>query len=133
MMEIDVPTTESDALVAKERLWFFHSGSIDMEWTPEDFMIEIIEHGPFPEEILREWPENLRKDYLELLGLDLATMGLDGFKRMSRAIGEAYLLSLGVSIESDAVLLKSWKIVSDGVPPPPPSFTERTDKVQGSG
>ncbi len=96
-----------------------------MEWTPDEIVTIILEHGPFPESILLEWPEQMRADYLELLGLDLETMGLDEFSRMSRSLGEAYLLSLDTPIDSDGVLLKSWNIISGGEPPPTmPSFSE---------
>ena len=69
--------------------------------------------------------DEARVDLFEILGLDLTTMGIDEFKRMSRAIGEAYLLSLGKPIESDDVLLKSWKTISNGEQPPlTPIFNE---------
>ena len=96
-----------------------------MQWTPEEIVTTILEHGPFSEELVLEWPEEMRKDYLELLGLDLTTMGLDEFARLSRPLGEAYLLSLDRPIESDGVLLKSWKVVTGGEEPPrTPSFNE---------
>lgn len=118
-------TPEPGSHVPREDLWFFVYGSDEMQWTPEEIVTIILENGPFPEHVLVEWPEAMRKDYLEILGLDLTTMGLDEFKRMSRAIGEAYLLSLGQSIESDEVLLKSWKIISNGEQPPrAPTFNE---------
>ena len=119
------PTAETGSLIPRERLWFFVYGSDEMECTPDEIVAIILENGPFPQQLLGEWPEEMRKDYLEILGLDLTTMGLDEFKRMSTAIGEAYLLSLGKPIESDEVLLKSWKTISnDEQPPLAPIFNE---------
>ncbi len=83
----------------------------------------ILEEGPFPRAVVRMWPEDLQNDYLELLGLDLQSLGLDEFRRMGRALGEAYLLSLNRPIESDPDLLAAWNALTGNAPPPqPPDF-----------
>ncbi len=83
----------------------------------------VLEVGPFPRAIVKSWPEDLQTDYLALLGLDLQTLGLDEFRRMGRALGEAYLLSLDRPIDSDPNLLEAWRVLTGDVrPPEPPEF-----------
>lgn len=99
------------------------SGSNEMTATPPQVIELILEEGPFPRAIVRKWPENLQNDYFELLGLDLQTLGLDEFRRMGRALGEAYLLSLNRPIESDPGLLAAWTALTGNArPPTPPDF-----------
>jgi len=78
----------------------------------------VLEEGPFPESLVTSWPVELREDYLQLLALDLETMGHDEFRRLRRALGEAYLLSLGRPIAASAVLLEAWNALTGGEPPP---------------
>ncbi len=85
----------------------------------------ILREGPFSEELVRSWSSEMRKDYLELLADDLETHGLEEFRRLRRALGEAYLLSLGRPIEANAVLLESWNWLTGGEPLPElPDFSE---------
>jgi hypothetical protein len=78
----------------------------------------VLEEGPFPPAMVVAWPAELREDYLQLLALDLETMGHDEFRRLRRALGEAYLLSLGRPIAASAVLLDAWNALTGGEPPP---------------
>jgi len=99
------------------------SGRNEMPPMPPQVIELILEEGPFPRAIVRKWPEDLQNDYLELLGLDLQTLGVDEFRRMGRALGEAYLLSLNRPIESDPRLLAAWKALTGNTRPPrPPDF-----------
>ncbi len=83
----------------------------------------VLEEGPFPRAIVKSWPEDLQTDYLELVGLDLQTLGLDEFRRIGRALGEAYLLSLDRPIDSDPNLLEAWRVLTGDVRPrEPPKF-----------
>lgn len=99
------------------------SGRHDMPPMPPQVIELILEEGPIPRAIVRRWPEDLQHDYLELLGLDLQSLGLDEFRRMGRALGEAYLLSLNRPIESDPNLLAAWNALTGNArPPKPPEF-----------
>ena len=99
------------------------SGRHEMTPMPPQVIEIILEEGPFPRAVVRKWPEDLQNDYLELLGLDLQTLGLDEFRRMGRALGEAYLLSLNRPIESDPGLLAAWQaLAGDSRPPQAPEF-----------
>ena len=93
-------------------------GRNEMTPVPPKVLELILEEGPFPRALVRKWPEDLQTDYLELLGLDLQTLGLDDFRRRSRALGEAYLLSLNRPIASDPNLLEAWRVLTDDAPPP---------------
>ncbi len=99
------------------------TGRHEMTPMPPQVIELILEEGPFPRAIVRKWPEDLQNDYFELLGLDLQTLGLDEFRRMGRALGEAYLLSLNRPIESDPGLLAAWTaLTGNACPPTPPDF-----------
>jgi len=99
------------------------SGRHEMPPMPPQMIELILEEGPFPRAIVKRWPEDLQNDYLELLGLDLQALGLDEFRRMSPALGEAYLLSLNRPIESDPDLLAAWNALTGNAhPPDPPEF-----------
>jgi hypothetical protein len=78
----------------------------------------VLDEGPFPKDLVNGWPVELREDYLQLLALDLETMGYEEFRRLRRALGEAYLLSLGRPIAASAVLLEAWNTLTGGEPPP---------------
>jgi hypothetical protein len=78
----------------------------------------VLDDGPFPSTVVSAWPPELREDYLQLLALDLEAMGYDEFRRLRRALGEAYLLSLGRPIAANAVLLEAWNALTGGEPPP---------------
>ncbi len=90
---------------------------------PPDVIELVLEEGPFPEAIVKKWPEELQNDYFELLGLDLQTLGVDEFRRMGRALGEAYLMSLDRPIDTDPNLLEAWRVLTGDIrPPEPPKF-----------
>ena len=89
-----------------------------MEMTPEDIIATILSDGPFSRETVESWPDDLRKDYLQLMELDLRDLGRDEFKRQARFIGETYLLSHGQPIHTSTVLLKAWLDLTGGEPPP---------------
>jgi hypothetical protein len=92
--------------------------------TSEKNLRIILQEGPFSEEVVMSWPSEMRKDYLELLADDLETHGLEEFRRIRCALGEAYLLSLGRPIEANAVLLDSWNWLTGGeLPPKLPDFS----------
>lgn len=78
----------------------------------------VLDDGPFPAAVVVTWPVELREDYLQLLALDLESMGYEEFLRLRRALGEAYLLSLGRPIAASAVLLEAWNALTGGEPPP---------------
>lgn len=78
----------------------------------------VLDEGPFPAAVVAAWPDELREDYLRLLALDLASMGCDEFRRLRRALGEAYLLSLGRPIATSPELLAAWTALAGGDPPP---------------
>lgn len=101
------------------------TGRAEMSQMPEKMHDLILDEGPFPRHLVETWPENLQNDYLELLGLDLQTLGLEEFRRMGRALGEAYLLSLDRPIESEPHLLEAWRaLTGNSSPPKPPEFLE---------
>jgi hypothetical protein len=89
-----------------------------MSQTLEQRIRIILREGPFSEALVMRWPPALRDDYLQLLALDLEAHGLDEFRRLRRALGEAYLLSLGRPIESESVLLEAWNDLTGGEAPP---------------
>lgn len=80
----------------------------------------ILQNGPFDRSLVEKWPEALRIDYLQLMAIDLDNLGVEEFKRQSRALGETYLLSVGEPILANPVLLRAWWSLTDGAPPPPP-------------
>lgn len=87
----------------------------------EEHTVEkILKNGPFDRRLTEKWPEEMQKDYLELMSLDLAELGLDEFTVRARELGETYLLSVGKPIRSNRVLLEAWWSLTDGSPPPPP-------------
>jgi hypothetical protein len=86
----------------------------------EKTLDEILRYGPFDRDLVHSWNEEMRKDYLELLAIDLANLGLDEFRRQTRLLGETYLLSFGKPILADRTLLEAWWSVTGGEPPPPP-------------
>ena len=94
------------------------TGRHEMTAMPPQVIELILEEGPFPRAIVRKWPEDLQTDYFELLGLDLQTLGLEEFRRLGRALGEAYLLSLNQPIESDPGLLAAWNALTGNERPP---------------
>ena len=99
-------------------------GSNEMTPIPAQMIELILEEGPFPRVTVKRWPEDLQTDYLELLALDLQTLGIEEFRRRGRALGEAYLLSLNRPLNSDPNLLEAWRILTDDAPPPqPPDFS----------
>lgn len=87
-------------------------------------LVELVfEEGPLPRAIIVKWPRELQTDYVELLALDLQTLGLDEFRRMGRALGEAYLLSLDRPLDSDPGLLEAWTaLTGEACPPEVPDF-----------
>jgi hypothetical protein len=89
-----------------------------MSQTLEQRIRLVLREGPFSEALVMRWPRAMRDDYLQLLALDLEAHGVDEFRRLCRALGEAYLLSLGRRIESDPVLLEAWNELTGGEPPP---------------
>ena len=89
-----------------------------MEWSPEKITEAILTNGPFAKDLVESWPEDLRKDYFELMALDVQDLGLERFKLQSRFIGETYLLSHGTPIRKSGVLLNAWLVLTDGEPPP---------------
>lgn len=89
-----------------------------MKWTPDDIIEAILNRGPFSKDIVESWPEDLRKDYFELMALDLEDLGTEEFERQARFIGETYLLSHNKPIRSSSVLLNAWLKLTDGEPPP---------------
>ena len=99
------------------------SGRNEMTAVPQKTIEILLEEGPFPRAIVESWSVDLQADYFELLGLDLESLGLDEFRRMGRALGEAYLMSLDRPIDSDPKLLEAWKVLTGDVcPPDPPKF-----------
>jgi hypothetical protein len=99
-------------------------GRRDMTPVPKTVIELILEEGPLPRAIVTKWPKDLQTDYVELLALDLQTLGLDEFRRMGRALGEAYLLSLDRPIASDPGLLEAWTVLTGETrPPEAPDFT----------
>jgi hypothetical protein len=89
-----------------------------MEWTPENIIETILGTGPFSKDLVESWPEDLRKDYFELMALDLKDLGAEEFRRQARFIGETYLLSLDEPIRSSSVFHNAWRVLTDGEPPP---------------
>ncbi len=99
------------------------SGRIEMTHLSPRMIELVLEEGPLPRAIVMKWPKDLRTDYFELLGLDLQSLGLDEFRRMGRALGEAYLLSLDRPIDSDPGLVEAWRVLTgEARPPETPAF-----------
>jgi len=99
------------------------TGSNEMTHVSPRVVDIVFEEGPLPRAIVMKWPRDLQNDYVELLALDLLTLGLDEFRRMGRALGEAYLLSLDRPIDSDPSLLEAWTVLTgESCPPEPPDF-----------
>ena len=90
-----------------------------MIWTRDKTVETILRDGPFDRDIVESWPEEMRKDYFELIALDLADLGLEEFKRQARFLGETYLLSLNEPVRTNPTLLASWWSLTGGEPPPP--------------
>jgi len=96
-----------------------------MQWMFEKLVGVILAEGPFSADLVVRWPRKLREDYLELMALDIIELGISEFKRQSRLLGEAYLLSLHEPIQGNSVLLESWRELAGNVPPPEmPEFPE---------
>jgi len=111
------------AVVTRSAPWVFEVRSDDMQSDPEKIVDLIVNHGPFPKDLVKTWPEDIRKDYFELFAIDLAELGLDEFKRQTRFLGEVYLLSFGKPIANDPILLEAWRsLTGDNTPPAPPEF-----------
>ena len=107
----------SPVIVSGRPLAFNWESPTPMKLTPEDIIEAILSNGPFSKDLVESWPEDLRKDYFELMALDLQNLGPEEFKRQSRFIGETYLLSHGKSIRSSSVLLNAWLTLTDCEPP----------------
>ena len=45
-----------------------------MIWTRDKTVETILRHGPFDRDIVESWPEEMRKDYFELIAIDLADL-----------------------------------------------------------
>jgi hypothetical protein len=83
----------------------------------------VFEEGPLPRTIVMKWPRDLQTEDVELLGLDLQTLGLDEFRRMGLAHGEASLLSLDRPLDSGPGLVEAWRVLTgEARPPEPPDF-----------
>ena len=94
-----------------------------MQSNPEQIVEIILNHGPFPKDLVMTWPEDIRKDYFELFAIDLAELGLENFKQQTRFLGEVYLLSFGRPIASDPILFEAWRsLTGENTPPAPPEF-----------
>lgn len=89
-----------------------------MAQTPVKVAELVLEEGPFPRTLVKRWPEDLQKDYVELLAQDLKSLGLEEFRRMRRALGEAYLLSLDQAIDSNPDLLEAWTALTGNASAP---------------
>jgi hypothetical protein len=68
----------------------------------------VLEEGPFKKDWVERWPASLQRDYINLLAIDLSHLGLDEFRRQSRALGETFLLSMNRPVENCPFLLESW-------------------------
>jgi len=92
-------------------------------------MEDILRHGPFDRDLVESWTDEMQKDYFELMAIDLANLGVDGFKDQGRILGETYLLSFGEPIHGNRTLLKAWWSVTGGESPPPqPLFVFQESK-----
>ena len=111
------------AVVTRSAPWVFEVRSDKMQSNPKKIVGLIVNHGPFPKDLVMTWPEDIRKDYFELFAIDLAELGLEEFKRQTRFLGEVYLLSFGKPIASDPILLEAWRsLTGDSNPPATPEF-----------
>lgn len=103
-----------------------------MKWIRKSTAEVILRDGPLDRDLIENWPDEMRRDYFELMAIDLVDLGPDEFKRQAQFLGETYLLSLNEPIRTNATLLASWWSLTGGEPPPPPpqfSFCEPTAPV----
>ena len=89
-----------------------------MKWSTETVVDLIFENGPFSKQLVESWPDYLQRDYLELMTLDLQELGMDEFRRTARFLGETYLLSHEIPINSSPVLTEAWALLTGCEPPP---------------
>lgn len=94
------------------------AGRIQMPQMPPHIVELILSNGPFPRTLVAKWPQEVQDDYLALMELDLQSMGIDEFRRMGRALGEAYLLSLHRPLADDPHLLAAWTAITGSTRPP---------------
>jgi len=103
-----------------------------MIWTRDNTVEVILRNGPFDRALVENWPDEMRRDYFELMAIDLVDLGPGEFKRQAQFLGETYLMSFNEPIGADPILLASWWSLTDGEPPPPQpqfSFVELTTPV----
>ena len=111
------------AVVTRNAPWAFEVRSDEMQSNPEQIVDIILNHGPFPKDLVLTWPEDFQKDYFELFAIDLAELGIEKFKRQKRFLGEVYLLSFGKPIVNDPILFAAWQaLTGNNIPPAPPEF-----------
>ena len=101
------------------------TGRIEMTQIPPHIIEVVLDEGPFPRALVEKWPHDVQDDYFALMELDIQSLGIDEFRRLGRALGEAYLLSLHRPLESDPNLLEAWKVLTGTMCPPKlPEFGE---------
>ena len=88
------------------------AGRNQMTQMPPHMIEFVLQEGPFPRALVEKWPQDIQDDYLALMELDIQSLGIDEFRRMGRALGEAYLLSLHRPLDADPYLLEAWKVIT---------------------